>query len=434
MSFSCRIGLHKWNGCICETCRRTRATSDDQHDWTKNCEKCARCGQTRTGRHNWVDDCERCSRCGTTREAQHRWEKCRCLLCGKTGTHSWEGCQCTVCGQTRDFCHLWPETRCQPSPCRRCGQLSPEVHEGRGARCSICGIRRDPGSLLAGIQGDLFQRYYDEIDDEGREVLRGLAEWAEEGDGTATQAISDFIERSTTCLLSAQECKSYHGYVRQEISAQILAEVGPLDSVNTLREARSLQDRMIGRSQYMSHYSVIDVQRCIDLAIRAIQGRNPKAPISALGIVFNIDDLDGGSYGSKAWRIFMRNLRPEDIIGCMLKEGDTRQTLDGCQREFCIAVFGLALDGAVVRKAFENSDEKGLAPLARRFTSSPESEPLVYAGIIDSLGRLVQEEWSRIFHDRCKDCAWGFAPKSVRSDLTPELKAELETLRNKAVP
>jgi len=156
--------------------------------------------------------------------------------------------------------------------------------------------------------------------------------------------------------------------------------------------------------------------------------------MNGIGIVFNIDDLGGGFYGSKAWRIFMRNLPPENIIGCMLKEGDTQQTLNGSQREFCIAVFGLALEDAVVRKVFENCSEKGLAPAARRFISSPGSELLVDAGFIDLLGRLVQDEWSRMFHDRCKDCGWGFAPKSVTVDLTPELKAELENLRGKTVP
>jgi hypothetical protein len=302
------------------------------------------------------------------------------------------------------------------------------VHAWRGSRCSICDIRRDPRDLLAAI-GDPIRDECLRI--EGNDALRGLAEWAEAYDHTATLAIGDLIKRSTTCLLSAEECDSYHGYARQEVAAQILGAVGPLDAVNSLEEALSLQDRV--RSQYMSDSTRRMVKRSIGLAIRDIQDRNPTAKLSVLGIVFNIDDLGGGFYGGKAWRIFMLNLPPENIIACRLKQGDTEETLNGMQREFCIAVLGLARDDAIVRKAFENCDEKGLAPVARRFKSSLGSEPLVDAGLIDSLGRLVQDEWSRVFHDLCKDCGWGYAPKAVRVDLTPELGAELETLRNKTV-
>ncbi len=153
--------------------------------------------------------------------------------------------------------------------------------------------------------------------------------------------------------------------------------------------------------------------------------------VSGIGVVFDIDALGGGFYGSKAWRIFMRNLRPERIVGCNLREGDTRETLSGNRREFCIAVWGIDVDTEAIRSAFATCSETGLAALERRFISSPQldSEPLVEAGRIDAEGRLVQDEWSRMFHDRCKDCGWGYAPRSVSYELSPELKAELEALR-----
>ena len=155
--------------------------------------------------------------------------------------------------------------------------------------------------------------------------------------------------------------------------------------------------------------------------------------MKGIGVVFDIDALGGGFYGSQAWRIFMRQLPPENITGCSLREGDTNETLNGSRREFCISIFGAGLDVEMVKKAFTDSSEKGLAALNRRFIISPklDSEPLVEAGMIDSVGRLVQDEWSRIFHDRCKDSGWGFAPKKITVDLPAELKTELKALRAK---
>lgn len=158
--------------------------------------------------------------------------------------------------------------------------------------------------------------------------------------------------------------------------------------------------------------------------------------MNGIGVIFDIDELGGGFYGSQAWRIFMRNLPPVKLIGCTLKEGDTNATLGGSRREFCIAAFGPTLDLNEVKKAFTDCTFKGLASIDRRFITPPQlnSEPLVDAGVIDSMGRLVQDKWSRMFHDRCKDCGWGFAPRSVTVNLTPELMSELESLRNRTVP
>lgn len=156
---------------------------------------------------------------------------------------------------------------------------------------------------------------------------------------------------------------------------------------------------------------------------------------SGIGIVFNIDDLGGGFYGDKAWRIFMSALKPTAIVGCTLHEGDTNETLGGRRREFCIAVLGTGLDLSLVRKTFENCSDKGLAPPARRFVEDSRlaSEPLVDSGRIDVAGRLVQDEWSRVVHDQCKDCGWGFAPRKITVNLSPDLKTELKALQDKTV-
>jgi hypothetical protein len=157
--------------------------------------------------------------------------------------------------------------------------------------------------------------------------------------------------------------------------------------------------------------------------------------INSIGLVFDIDELGGGFYAASAWRVFMQHVRPETITGCSLKEGDTQETLSGRRREFCIAVEGSGLDIDAIRKTFEQSSEKGLASPNRRFIFSPQldSEPLVAAGCIDAQGRIIQGEWNRGFHDRCKDCGWGYAPTSVPKGLPSELRAELEDLKKRTV-
>lgn len=157
--------------------------------------------------------------------------------------------------------------------------------------------------------------------------------------------------------------------------------------------------------------------------------------MKGIGVVFDIDALGGGFYGSQAWRIFMRNLSPEKIISCTLREGDTSETLNGRCREFCISVFGPGLDVEAVKAAFASSSEKGLAPPNRRFIHGPQldSEPFVEAGMIDSVGRLIRAEWDRGFHDRCKDYGWGFAPRKITVALSLELKNELNGLQDRKV-
>ncbi len=157
--------------------------------------------------------------------------------------------------------------------------------------------------------------------------------------------------------------------------------------------------------------------------------------MKSVGVVFDIYALGGGFYGSKSWDIFMRNLRPEKIVGCSLRAGDTAETRKGAKREFCIAVFGDKLNIEDVKAAFAASSENGLAPLDRRFMVSPEldSESFAETGTVDHAGRFVQNAWARAFHDRCKKSDWGYIPTQVSADISPELMAELELLKSKVV-
>ncbi|MBU0487368.1 MAG: hypothetical protein KKA07_15245 [Bacteroidetes bacterium] len=100
MSFVCKLGFHKWDGCTCARCGATRdehhvystdcgtcskcgKTHDKHHDWSKDCEKCARCGETRSDHHNWSVDCEKCSKCGKIRPNKHHFVNEICSICGQ---------------------------------------------------------------------------------------------------------------------------------------------------------------------------------------------------------------------------------------------------------------------------------------------------------------------------------------------------------------
>lgn len=50
MSFMCSIGIHRWSGCKCAVCNKTR---DEGHEWS-GCE-CSVCTTTRNGGHEWKE-------------------------------------------------------------------------------------------------------------------------------------------------------------------------------------------------------------------------------------------------------------------------------------------------------------------------------------------------------------------------------------------
>ena len=83
---ACFFG-HKWEGCTCKKCGKTRNV---EHDFVRvdgKCqEKCARCGKTRPMDHVFKpvpDKCfDRCERCGELRE-KHSYKDGFCERCGQ---------------------------------------------------------------------------------------------------------------------------------------------------------------------------------------------------------------------------------------------------------------------------------------------------------------------------------------------------------------
>ncbi len=116
MNFKCILSFHKWDGCKCSACGKTR---DEGHDWSKDCETCAKCHKTKTAAHVW-SGCK-CSTCGKTRDEGHKWDGCKCSTCGKTRDegHKWDGCKCSTCGKTRNEGHEWSSVS---DRCAKCGK------------------------------------------------------------------------------------------------------------------------------------------------------------------------------------------------------------------------------------------------------------------------------------------------------------------------
>jgi hypothetical protein len=80
VKMACLFG-HKWDGCKCDKCGKTR---DEQHDWDLCKGKCKRCGKPCKEQHEW-SGCK-CTRCGKVRDEQHDWIGCKCEKCGKSLT------------------------------------------------------------------------------------------------------------------------------------------------------------------------------------------------------------------------------------------------------------------------------------------------------------------------------------------------------------
>ncbi len=116
--------IHKWDGCRCRKCGKTR---DSEHDW--NGCKCRKCGRTRNEGHRYI--------------YRPVWKE------GSGKKKSWCSGTCRICSTVMDTEHDYrPSDKKCISKCSRCGDTT-ETHRfqpvpGRCAeRCPVCGEERD---------------------------------------------------------------------------------------------------------------------------------------------------------------------------------------------------------------------------------------------------------------------------------------------------
>ena len=164
----------------------------------------------------------------------------------------------------------------------------------------------------------------------------------------------------------------------------------------------------------LSHFKKESETSIVGLGVEmSSDNKQDRRGAETLEILFDIDDLGGGFYGNKAWRIFMKNCDPDRLLNSVLLEGDISETLAGHERIFCIAVQNLDLSVITyLKESFESCEEKGLLPLDKRFIEGnvTDATSLVIRGSIDSFGKFVTNEWTRIDEDLCKECGWEYAP------------------------
>jgi len=115
--------------------------------------------------------------------------------------------------------------------------------------------------------------------------------------------------------------------------------------------------------------------------------------MAELGILFDIDELGGGSYGRSAYRILFRCLDRRALRGASFHDGDTWATLNSGARIYCIAIE--APSAAVIsdiEKRLAAATDPGLCSPKSRFLRGDvvADEPLVFAGRVDKVGRLIQ--------------------------------------------
>lgn len=144
-----------------------------------------------------------------------------------------------------------------------------------------------------------------------------------------------------------------------------------------------------------------------------------------IAMVFEIAALESTYYGSAAWRLFMRTVSPNLLHGAKLSEGDDLSR----KGEFLIAITGHGFNEDEICKAILASMDKGWGNTRIR-REGELVDVLVDAGWIDESGRLIQPNWSRSFHDRCKDTGWVYLPSSVPVD---EIRAELPANEAQAI-
>ena len=116
--------------------------------------------------------------------------------------------------------------------------------------------------------------------------------------------------------------------------------------------------------------------------------------MTIIGVLFDIDALGGGFYGTAAYKILFDAIDRRALRNVRLYDGDTAATLSGksAVRLYCIAVE--SPDSAVIRHVearLAANTKAGLHPANERFlrdAAGIKAEPLVFAGAIDANGVL----------------------------------------------
>lgn len=98
-------------------------------------------------------------------------------------------------------------------------------------------------------------------------------------------------------------------------------------------------------------------------------------------VAFSIDQLGGGAYGSRAWETVWQYCDPEVAVGAVLFEGDSSATLQGLERVYVCAFYGLS---GTTQSQFQSNLQKCKPTGYLRCDASIflASEPLRMCGVV----------------------------------------------------
>lgn len=114
------------------------------------------------------------------------------------------------------------------------------------------------------------------------------------------------------------------------------------------------------------------------------------------GVLFDIDDLGGGTYGQAAWAIVMSEFSPDDCGGTTFSSGDVEIKGNSRPYTFCIAIESLEMKPIEhFKKVLMQSNQKGLLPAQRRFIEGRVCDSLSWDGVIDARGRFLVENYQQ---------------------------------------
>lgn len=104
--------------------------------------------------------------------------------------------------------------------------------------------------------------------------------------------------------------------------------------------------------------------------------------MSVLLVRFDIDKAEGGAYGYRSWKVFFSAVDRNDLDGCDLSDGDSKDTLSGRENVFLIAINGLDSSIEKINDDLQSSNDflKVAANPPCKTRASADDEPLVNVG------------------------------------------------------
>jgi hypothetical protein len=153
--------------------------------------------------------------------------------------------------------------------------------------------------------------------------------------------------------------------------------------------------------------------------------------LPAVGVRFDIKKVNASAYGLECWKVLWRSLRPNDLKGAFLFEGDTAATLAGKEDVYCLGI--QSIDANIVervKRALSKSEGYQRVAATPMFVDGAAcvKEPLVEAGQIDQLGAIGGKPgWAKPGYEAVAGAGAASPPTDARRASVPRPKPQLQS-------